>query len=261
MDIPASIKRRIGHQKAAQDKIGCSDAQVLIFDDMVLKIQPDSNAAGNEHQMTRWLQGKLSVPQIIDEAYVDGIRYLLMSRVKGYNLCDATILDDQHRLAELMAEGLRRMWAVRIVGCPADRTLDQKFREIEEGLRRGTITREQSCQPEPYGSDDFDSLAQLFDWLVKHRPKEEPVFSHGDYCLPNVMADDAGLVGFIDLGYAGIADKWVDIEKGLWSMWANTTGVFGGTKRAFDRKYLFDALNMQPDDEKLHYYSLLGELC
>lgn len=261
MNIPASIKRRIGYQKGALDKIGCSDAQVLMFDDMVLKIQQDSNPAGNEHQMTRWLQGKLPVPEIIEEAHVDGVWYLLMTRVNGHNLCGESILDDQHRLAELMAEGLRRMWAVNIDGCPADRTLDQKFREIEAGIRGGWITREQSCQPETYGSEGFESPAQLFDWLVKNRPEEEFVLSHGDYCLPNVMANQCGLTGLIDLGYAGIADKWVDIEKGLWSMWANTTGVFGGPKRAFDRKYLFEALNMQPDDDKLRYYSLLSELC
>lgn len=261
MNIPASIKRRIGYRKGALDKIGCSDAQVLMFDDMVLKIQPDSNPAGNEHQMTRWLQGKLPVPEIIEEAHVDGVWYLLMTRVNGHNLCEASILDDQYRLSELMAEGLRRMWAVNIDCCPADRTLDQKFREIEAGIRGGWITREQSCQPETYGSEGFESPAQLFDWLVKNRPEEEFVLTHGDYCLPNVMANQGGMTGLIDLGYAGIADKWVDIEKGLWSMWANTTGVFGGQQRPFDRKYLFEALNMQPDDDKLRYYSLLSELC
>lgn len=261
MNIPASIKRKIGRQKGKLDQIGRSDAQVMMFDDMVLKIQPDSNPAGNEHQMTSWLQGKLPVPEIIEEAHVDGFRYLLMTRMPGRYLCDAAILDDQRRLAELVADGLRHMWAVNISDCPANRTLRQKFSEIEAGLRGGWITREQSCQPETYGPGGFASPAQLFDWLVKHRPTEELVLSHGDYCLPNIFADAHGLTGFIDLGYAGVADKWVDIEKGLWSMWANTTGVFGGQKREFDRKYLFDALGMQSDDERLRYYSLLSELC
>lgn len=260
MNIPAAIKRHIGCRKAALDRIGCSQAQVLMFDDLVLKIQPDSNAACNEQQMTRWLQGKLSVPEIIEEAQQDGFRYLLMSRMKGCNLCDASILEDQHRLAGLMAEGLQRMWAVKADGCPSNMMLDQKFRIIEEGIRAGVVTRDQSRQPETYGSDGFSSPAQLLDWLVKHRPDEEPVLSHGDYCLPNVMADRSGLTGFIDLGYAGIADKWLDIEKGLWSMWANTTGIFGGPKRPFDRRLLFDALNMELDEDKLRYYSLLGEL-
>lgn len=261
MNIPVSIKRIIGRRKAVQDSIGCSDAQVLMFDDMVLKIQPDSNAAGNEHQMIRWLQGKLPVPHLIEEAHVDSHRYLLMTRISGRYLCDTAILDDQERLAELMAEGLSRMWAVDVSDCPANRSLDQQFKEIEAGLRGGWITKEQASQPETYGSGGFESPGQLFDWLVRNRPAEECVFSHGDYCLPNIFADEQGLTGFIDLGYAGVADKWVDIEKGLWSMWANTTGVFGGKKRTFDRKYLFAALGIEPDEDKLRYYSLLSELC
>ena len=94
-----------------------------------------------------------------------------------------------------------------------------------------------------------------------HRPEEDLVLSHGDYCLPNVFADGQELTGFIDIGLSGVADKWIDIEKGLWSMWANTTGFFGGKQRPFDRQLLFNALGMQPDEDKLRYYSLLEELC
>ena len=261
MNIPASIKRRIGFQKGALDDVGRSGAQVLMFDDMVLKIQPDSNMAGNEHQMMRWLQGRLPVPQIIEEAFADGTRFLLMSRIPEMHLCKPEILDDQALLAELVAEGLRQLWAVDISGCPADRTLDQKFKEIEAGIRNGTITMEDARQEETYGPNGFRSPSELFDWLVKHRPEEEKVLIHGDYCLPNIFCDGRKLNGFIDLGQAGIADKWFDIEMVSWSMWANSTGQFGGKCRAFDRNLLFDALGMQPDDEKIRYYSLLNELC
>lgn len=261
MQIPASIKRRIGFQKGQLDSIGRSDAQVLMFDDMVLKIQPDSNAAGNEHQMMRWLKGRLPVPEIIEEAFVDGIRFLLMSRIPGDYLCRADILDDQHRLAELVAEGLRQLWAVDAASCPADRSLEQKFREIEAGIRSGSITMDNARQEATYGPSGFRSPSELFDWLVKHQPKEELVLSHGDYCLPNIFCDSQGLTGFIDLGQCGVADKWVDIEMVAWSMWANSTGQFGGKQREFDRRLLFDALGMPPDDEKIRYYSLLSELC
>lgn len=261
MNIPGSIKRRIGFRTGVLDNVGRSDAQVLMFDNMVLKIQPDSNSAGNEHQMMRWLQGRLPVPEILEEAFVDGTRYLLMSRMPGMHLCDASILDDQARLAELVAEGLRRMWSVNVTGCPADRTLDQKFREIEAGLRNGTITIDQARQADTCSPDGFESASQLYDWLVRHRPEEDLVLSHGDYCLPNIFCNEKGLTGYIDLGCAGIADKWVDIEMVLWSMWANSTGEFGGRRREFDRGLLFDALGMPPDEERLRYYSLLSELC
>lgn len=87
------------------------------------------------------------------------------------------------------------------------------------------------------------------------------MLSHGDFCLPNILADEKGIVGFLDLGQAGCADRWRDLDQGLWSMWANTTGLFGGKARPFDRDTLFSALNLPLDEEKLRYYSLLSELC
>lgn len=260
MYFPDSIRRHIDMLSSVPENIGRSGAQVLMFEDMVLKIQPECNMAANEHNMLRWLQGKLPAPEIIEEDFVDGYRYLLMTRVKGRYLCDDAILDDQQLLAELMADGLRRMWSVDISDCPTSRSLDDKFREIEEGLRGGWITKEQAGQPDTYGPGGFDSPAALFDWLVHHRPKEELVLSHGDYCLPNLFAEGRKLSAYIDVGLAGVADKWVDIDKGLWSMWANTTGLWGGKRRPFDRILLFDALHMDADEEKIRYYGLLDEL-
>lgn len=261
MRIPAAIKRQIGDRRGQSDDLGRSGAQVMLYEDMVLKIQPDSRWAVNEHRMTRYLQDKLPVARIIEEAHVNGWHYLLMTRLPGVNLCDSSILDDQVKLADLAADALRQMWAVNVKFCPSDRTLKQKFIEIEQCLRNGTITRETAMQAETYGPGGFDSPAQLFEWLVKHQPEEELVLSHGDFCLPNVLVAGRQITGFIDLGDAGLADKWLDIEKVLWSMWANSTGKFGGKCRRFDRKYLFDALGMPPDEEKLRYYSLLSELC
>ncbi len=259
--MPEKIRAKLPGGTFAVDDIGCSDAQVMLFDDCVLKIEKDCNVSANEATMMRWLNGRLAVPQVIETAYEDGFRYLLMTRIHGKYLCDHSILDDQELLAELVADGLRQLWSVDVMNCPTDRTLNAKFSGIEEGLCLGTITLDSACQAETYGPGGFESPAKLFDWLVKHRPTEELVLSHGDYCLPNIFCYGKQLTGIIDLGYAGVADKWVDIEKGLWSMWANTTGVFGGNKREFDRQRLFKALHMEPDEDRLRYYSLLSELC
>lgn len=261
MYLPDSILRFLPKQKCTVDQLGCSEATVLMFEDRILKIQKECNVSANEYYMMKWLQGRVNVPEIIAAEQLDGVRYLLMSRVNGHNLCEVSILDDQIRLAELMAQGLENLWRVDICDCPTRRTLDDKFREIEDGLRGGWITRDQAMQPETYGPGGFESPQKLFDWLISHRPQEELVLSHGDYCLPNIFANDHGISGFIDLGLAGVADKWVDIEKGLWSMWANTTGFFGGKRRKFERQLLFDALEMKPDEDKLRYYGLLEELC
>lgn len=261
MLLPESVRALLPQGEYTMDNVGCSAAQVTLFADRVLKVEKDCNSSANELNMMRWLQGRLPVPRVIAAELADDTRYLLMSRMPGKFLCDSSILDDQERLAELVADGLRHMWAVDVSDCPTDRTLDAKFQEIEAGIRSGSITMDTARQEETYGPSGFASPQQLFDWLVKHRPEEEKVLSHGDYCLPNIFCDDAGLTGFIDLGYAGVADKWVDIEQVVWSMWANSTGQFGGKAREFDRRLLFQALGMEPDEDKLRYYSLLSELC
>jgi len=261
MHLPESIRLHLKDASFSLDSLGRSQAQVMLFEDRVLKIEKDCNTSANEFNMMRWLQGRLPVPQIIAADRIGDTRYLLMSRIPGKYLCDASILDDQRRLAEMVAEGLKQMWAVDISTCPTDRTLEAKFREIEEGIRSGAITMDTARQESTYGLSGFASPAQLFDWLVKHQPEEEKVLSHGDYCLPNIFCNGEGLSGLIDLGCAGIADKWVDIEMVLWSMWANSTGQFGGKVRQFDRKLLFEALRMDIDEDRLRYYSLLSELC
>lgn len=262
MQIPAHIAAFLP-DAGTPENLGCSGATVLAYPDRFLKIQEDCNVSANEYHMLAWLQGRLSVPRIIASAKEDGRRFLVTSRMPGRYLCTDELLDDQPRLAQLCADALRQLWAVDIADCPTRRTLDEKFREIEEGLRGGWITPDQAGDPSIYdvSAGGFASPAALFDWLVAHRPQEELALTHGDLCLPNIFCDDRGLTGFIDVGLAGVADKWLDIEKCLWSLWANTTGFFGGRQRPFDRQLLFDALGMAPDEEKLRYYGLLDALC
>lgn len=263
MMIPAQIAAHLPEATGVPEDIGRSGATVVDYGDRFLKVQEECNVSANEFHMLQWLQGRLPVPRLIAAAQADGRRWLVSSRMSGAYLCTEALLDDQHRLAALCAQALRKLWAVDVADCPTRRTLEEKFTEIEAGLRGGWITREQAGDPSIYdvSAGGFRSPSALFDWLVKQRPQEELVLSHGDLCLPNIFADERGLTGFIDVGLAGVADKWVDIEKCLWSMWANTTGFFGGKARPFDRQLLFDALGMAPDEERLRYYSLLDALC
>lgn len=263
LQLPAEIALHLPDAAGVAQEIGRSGATVLDFGDSFLKVQEECNVAANEYHMLRWLQGRLPVPRVIAAAQAEGRRWLVSSRMPGAYLCTDALLEDQVRLAELCAQALRTLWSVDIASCPTRRTLDDKFAEIEAGLQGGWITPEQAGDPTIYDvqAGGFASPAALFDWLIAHRPQEELVLSHGDLCLPNIFADESGLTGFIDVGLAGVADKWVDIEKLQWSMWANTTGFFGGKQRSFDRRLLYDALEVKPDEEKLRYYGLLDALC
>ena len=153
------------------------------------------------------------------------------------------------------------LWNVDIAGCPCSYVLNDVLQKAEADIAAGRVTIDTANQPETYGAGGFASPEALLAWLKANRPPETLVLSHGDFCLPNILADEKGIVGFLDLGQAGCADRWRDLDQGLWSMWANTTGLFGGKARPFDRNALFSALNLPIDEEKLRYYSLLSELC
>ena len=112
-----------------------------------------------------------------------------------------------------------------------------------------------------FGDRGFKDPEVLLYWLQNNTPDEEPVLTHGDFCLPNVILKNDALSGLIDLGRAGIADKWCDIALCYRSLRDNYDGKYSGTKiNGFQSSLLFDMLELTPDWDKLRYYLLLDEL-
>lgn len=99
------------------------------------------------------------------------------------------------------------------------------------------------------------SLEMLIDKLQKSVPSiEDLVFTHGDYCLPNVIINEGLFSGFADLGRAGVADR----HQGLIALALRSLG------RNFDSSYeklflkhygLVDEFNQ----ELIEFYNLLDE--
>lgn len=73
-------------------------------------------------------------------------------------------------------------------------------------------------------------------------------FIHGDLCLPNIYFDeDNNFIGFIDLGSAGIGDKWYDYAWMLWSLEYNL-------KSDKYNKVLLDRIGIEFDEGKYNEY-------
>lgn len=64
----------------------------------------------------------------------------------------------------------------------------------------------------------------------------------------------------IDLGNAGIADKWQDLALCYRSLKHNANGSYGKIYSGIHEDDLFKLLGIEPDPEKLRYYILLDEL-
>jgi len=260
MYIPTAIKELINDHDYYVDDIGCSDSTVFVFKDKVLKIRPYNTEADSEYIMMKWLWNKISVPRCICHLVENGVDYLLMTRIDGKMSCDESVMRDPIRLMKLLADGLKRMWQVDIKDCPIDQGVSGILIDIKNRLDSGSISVE-DWRPITFGECTFETIYQAYNWLVSNKPLEEPVLSHGDYCLPNVIVGKNGLAGFIDLGYSGVADKWKDIALCYRSLKSNYCGRFA--KRVcedFDASILFEALGIEPNWEKMNYYFLLDEL-
>lgn len=94
-----------------------------------------------------------------------------------------------------------------------------------------------------------------------YREPEELVFSHGDFCLPNVFFDGGTVSGFIDLGNCGIADKYQDVALCYRSLKHNLNGKYGrNVLTDVKAEQLFEELELEPDWEKIRYFNLMDEL-
>ena len=259
-NIPTEILKKIENRQYSIDEIGMSDSQVICFDDMILKIESADEASNNEHVMMRWLKDKLPVPQILCSKKENGINYLLMSRIEGEMSCDQNYMENPNVLIKTLADGLKMLWKVRIKDCPYDNSLDHKLQMAEQRVKMGVCDTE-DCEKDTYGENGFRDPEELLQWLKDNRPKEDLVFSHGDYCLPNIFIQGEKISGFIDLGRCGIADKYQDIALCYRSLVHNADGYYGEkVYPEINLEGLFDELEIEPDWEKIKYYILLDEL-
>ncbi len=261
MPIPCSIARLIDGKIGKSDDIGMSGSCITIYDDCVLKIQDHRTEIDKSVEMMRWLSVRLPTPKVIEYEVCDGKCYLLMSKISGDMACDSYYMEHPEEMLRLLAQGLKMLWAANISDCPRERSIYTELQEARYRIDHGMVDTG-SSQPNTFGDNgQFKDPEELYQWLVDNIPEYEPVLSHGDYCLPNVFFKDGKISGFIDLGDSGIGDKWRDIALCYRSLKNNFGGVFGGkVYEDFDPDDLFDALEIEKNEEKLRFYILLDEL-
>ncbi len=245
---------------AEEDTVGMSASTVLIYEDKVCKIEKKCEEADREAGIMRWLSGRLPVPEVWCRSRWDEKSYLMMSKLPGKMSCDEEYMRRPEVLAEALAEGLKMLWKVDISDCPYSNCLEEKLRMAEYNVEHNLVDIE-NVEPDTFGPDGFENPRALLDWLIANRPEEELIFSHGDYCLPNVFLQDGRVCGFLDLGRAGMADKYQDIALCYRSFLHNYEGKYGGGSYGeVNPEIIFEKLGIKPDWEKVKYYMLLDEL-
>jgi len=263
MFIPEKIRNLITDESFKIDDIGMSGSSVFIFEDKILKVQDCDQEAENEYRMMQYLQDKLPVPAIYAHETAGGKSYLLMSKCAGQMSCSPEYMQDPATQCRLLANGLKRLWSLDISDCPSDQRLSRKLVRAKYNIDNGLVDLD-NVEPETFGENGFRNPDELLQWLYHNAPEEEPVLSHGDYCLPNLFGIQDELTGYIDLGRAGIADKWCDIALCYRSLSHNYIGKYqvheNNPCTEYDELLLFHELGIEPDWGKIRYYILLDEL-
>jgi aminoglycoside 3'-phosphotransferase-1 len=188
-----------------------------------------------------WLADRIAVPKILKFCRTDDEAWLLMHALPG---ATAHQMLNEHPKAgpvvvDALASFLKDLHAIPVGECPfaSDHTLrlGQARLRIESGV---------------VDVDDFDderqgwNAEQVWEALHQQLPFEiDTVVAHGDFSLDNILIENDIVVGCIDVGRAGVADRYQDLAI-LW----NALAEFGPELQ--DR--LFNQYGIRrPDERKL----------
>lgn len=243
--------------------IGMSGAQVFRLDTpgdatryLKTAAGPHSVELRAEHDRLLWLNGRLPVPAVLAWAQAgEGMQrrvWLLLAESPGVMSCEPDVARDPQRVCEQLAAALRRIHCVSIGDCPFGARLARRLQEARRFIDSG-LTDEAAIRTER-GHSALELLTRL-ETTCPVEPTADIVFTHGDYCLPNVLLDSTSFTAtaFLDWGRAGIADRYQDLAIGVRSVRHNLGAEWGVR---FLEAYGLD----QFDAERLAWYEALDEL-
>jgi aminoglycoside phosphotransferase len=252
--LPPLLAEAVSGYAFRQIHIGLSPSKVFRLEaanknSLYLKTSPRVPGFSllQEKLKLKWLENRLSVPKVLQFAEDKNTDYLLLSEISGRPANDDCLKKDVSRVIEQLASGLKTIHSLPIEGCPFDTRLDSAIELARERMVKGLVEEK-----------DFDEERQgriaedIFQELIAAKPTDEDLtFTHGDYCVPNVILKNGKLNGFVDWGNAGVADKYQDLALLSRSVSYN----FGEEWE----ESVFEIYGIEPDCEKIYFYRLLDE--
>jgi len=223
LNLPEELKEILKEFSFEVNNIGCSRAKVFkLFNDeksLYLKINESSSIFDLEKEkiILEWVSQKLEVPEVIYFGKENDTAFLLISEIEG-KVSHLTESDkEKRRNVKILAEGLKKIHSIPTATCPINNTPDKLLQLAKERIEKGDID---ATQFDKRWSDK--SPEELFEEVVKIKPSEyDLVFSHGDYCLPNILVEENALSGFVDWSWGGINDRYFDFAAVMWSIGYN----------------------------------------
>src|SRR5262249_12997630 len=150
----------------------------------------------------------------------------LFSFVDGDDMIEALAKADEPGRHALIAEFARTLRTIHAWRPDLPRrsdwlgvSIERAGRNVREGKGTGALSDRGRFQ----GADPRDLLARLRLW--RHAVVEEVVLGHGDYCLPNVLVSGGEIVGVVDWGAGGYADRRFDLATARWTILHNLSDL------------------------------------
>ena len=246
LGIPEEIQRIIGKETYSLDKVGMSGSEVRIYDNHVLKIEPQNEETDNAYAITKWLNQQLPIPTMLAYCVKNGMAYTLMSKMGGKMLCAREYLKEPEQLIKIAAQRLKCLWEIDVTECPYQSSrLMKRLEAAEYNVMHGLVDLD-NVEPETFGPNGFQNPEELLKWLKNNRPEEDIVFTHGDYCLPNIF----------------VTGSKINVAIAIRSLTANFAGRYSDGKKIcdFNPQMFLDELGIDYNGEKYRYYLLLDEL-
>lgn len=255
--VPTCMAPLLQDQKWARNTVGESGAALYRLyrieseTELYLKYGrgPIADDVTDEMVRLRWLARYIPVPKIRHFVASSDEAWLLMTAMPGrtaYQIL-ADDPDDGPAVVDALARFLRRLHALPVEQCPFNSDHRLRLAHARNRLDAGLIDVE-----------DFDeeregwTAEQVWDEMMELLPfVPDQVVTHGDFSLDNILMEGDEVIGCIDAGRVGIADRYQDLAI-LW----NCLGEFHSTLQ----HQLFATYGInQPDERKLRFHLALDE--
>ncbi|MCT8268303.1 APH(3')-I family aminoglycoside O-phosphotransferase [Afifella sp. JA880] len=197
----------------------------------------------------RWLAGYISVPALISFTRTSSEAWLVTTALRGKTAYQVLEADPATRLAivDALAAFLRRLHAIPVCVCPFKSDHAYSLARARERLDAGLVD-----------VDDFDAERKGWTaeqvWEEMHRLlplAPDAVVTHGDFSLDNLVIFEGEVTGCIDVGKAGVADRYQDLAI----MW-NCLGEFD---RSLQERFLQQYGVVDVDWRRLQFHLMLDE--
>jgi aminoglycoside phosphotransferase len=201
---------------------------------------------GDELLRLEWLQFRLRVPEVVSYEEWDGWRGLLIRELSGRPASDPVFASDA-RVIGAIAETLRQIHALDVTDCPFRGMLDWELDQAERRMCAGAFNRTAFLR-HTTGRTPEEVLDEL---RANRHLARETVFTHGDFCMPNVMMDGWTPSGVLDWAQASVGDRSRDLMAMLGSIEMNCDAQW--------QDVFLEAYGEDVDPERIRYFTLLDQ--